>query len=132
MLPINSPCLLFSQSPCLASILLIENSFVTQSRRADRCTCCCDAEEIVRIQTGPADQCTVDVRLGEQLTGVARLYAAAVQNSDLCGGLIIVSLSEQPAKISVDLGSLLRRGDFSRADCPNRFIGDDGFRNVVR
>src|SRR3954451_16159107 len=92
----------------------------------------CNAEKIVGIQTCPADQSAVDVRLREQFAGVARLDAAAVQNADLRGGFIIVSLGEQPAKISVDFGRLLRTSDFSGADRPNRFVSDYCFRNIVR
>src|SRR3954452_19781066 len=92
----------------------------------------CNAEKIVGIQTCPADQSAVDVRLREQLAGIARLHAAAVQNADLRGGFIIVSLGEQPAKISVDFGRLLSPSSFSGSDRPNGFVSDDCLRNIVR
>ena len=97
--------------------MILSNDYLSNRRGGD-------AEELVGFQTGAADQRSVDVRLGKQLAGVARLDAAAVQDSHLGGGSIIVSLRKQPAKVSMHLFRLLRRGDFSRADGPNRLVGD--------
>ena len=51
-----------------------------------------DAQELVGLQAGPADQRPVDVGLGEQLGGVVRLDAAAVLDADRLGNCGIVAL----------------------------------------
>ena len=81
--------------------------------------------EALRLQRGPAHQGTVNVGLAEQFGGVTRFDASPILNPDRSSYLGIVSRFDQAAKIGMDLLRLLRRGNFTRADCPNRLISDD-------
>ena len=58
-----------------------------------------DPSECHRVEGGPTDERAIDVRLGEELSGVIRRHAAAVQDRHLIGPRAI-----QLTQVVTDLG----------------------------
>src|SRR5690606_6582821 len=83
-----------------------------------------DAEKIRGLQAGATDQGAVDVGDAEQLPRVRRLHRTAVENAHALG-----MVSKQTGKRSADMRMRLRHVGRtrreSRADRPNRLVGND-------
>ena len=61
----------------------------------------CDRQEIRRLQTGPADQCAIDVGLAQQLFCVRRFHTAAVLKANLVRHRRVKHRREQLADLFV-------------------------------
>ena len=79
------------------------------------------AEELFRLERGASDEATIDVRLGEQLAGVGRLDAAAVEDPQLTAYHSIIP-GDACAEDGMDLLRLGRRSGLPGADGPDRFV----------
>lgn len=82
-----------------------------------------DPQKVFRDEARAAHQRPVDVLDRHQLTGVAGLDRAAVEDADL-GALGAGHLVEHLAQRRVDLGDLLRGRGAAGADRPDRLVGD--------
>src|SRR5258705_8180145 len=78
-------------------------------------------QEIPRLQTRPADEGAVDIRLAEQGGRVVGFDAAAVLNDEFVGGVGTDELAGAAADEGVGVLGLLRRGVEAGADGPDRF-----------
>ncbi|MNH10311.1 hypothetical protein D3C79_697850 [compost metagenome] len=82
-----------------------------------------NGSECLGIQRGAADQAAIYVLLGEQLRGVVRLDAAAIQQAHACRRLGILR-GQQLANVRVHRLGLRRAGGLAGANRPYRFVGD--------
>ena len=83
-----------------------------------------DRQEVGGVEAGAADEEAVDVGQLDQLGGVVGLDRAAVEDADAGGGLGI-ALGEDGADEGDRLLRLLGRRRATRADRPDRLVGDD-------
>src|SRR5581483_1269336 len=86
-----------------------------------------DLREAARIEAGATDECAVDVLLRHEFSGVFRLHAAAVLNTNALGRGRVGKFAENAADKGVRFLRLLRGRVFACADGPDRLIGDHGF-----
>src|SRR5829696_5901158 len=82
-----------------------------------------DRREVLRIETGTADQGPVDVGLAQQLGCVAGLDRAAVEDPHAVG--LRPALAQDVADVGDRLLRLLRGRGATGADRPDRLVGDD-------
>ena len=82
-----------------------------------------DRGERVDLERCAADQRAVDVREGEELRGVLRLYAAAVEDPRALG-LLAVAVGDQRADERDRVLGLLGCRRQPGADRPDRLVGD--------
>ena len=75
--------------------------------------------ELIRFQTGTADQAAVDIGLSEKLGGVFGIHGAAVLNGDAAGHPGAVQGADRGADAGADLAGLLAGGGFAGADGPD-------------
>src|SRR6185437_4877889 len=78
-----------------------------------------------------ADQAAIDVGHGKELCCIARLDAAAVENTGGSRDCSILA-GNAPTDERVDLLRLVRRGIAAGADGPHRLVGDDGTGQRLR
>jgi hypothetical protein len=83
-----------------------------------------DGGEGVHLEAGAAHQGAVDVRLGEELGGVARGHAAPVEDGHAVGHLP-EQLVDAGDDVDADLLGLGRGGGPAGADRPHRLVSDD-------
>ena len=62
-----------------------------------------NAQEIIGLEASSSNQPAIHVGLPEQVPGVARFHTPPVEDLHLICNRLIVPLSQQPAKVSVDL-----------------------------
>ena len=84
-----------------------------------------DVHKLLGLQGGTADEAAVDVRLGQQLSGVLGIHAAAVLNGDAAGHPCAVQAADGGADVGAHFACLLCRGGFAGTDGPDGFVGDD-------
>src|SRR4030095_932452 len=82
-----------------------------------------DHGELVGVEAGPTDQGAVDVGLGGQLLGVARLDAAAVLDAGLVGGGLADQLGHGRADDGDRLLGVVGGGGPAGADGPDGLVG---------
>lgn len=85
---------------------------------------CDDWDEISGFETGPTDKCAVDVWDREDFSRVAGFDGSAVQDAEI--GAVAEPFGQAGADVRVDLRDLVVGGDFTGADGPDGFVGDDG------
>lgn len=78
-----------------------------------------------RLQAGTANQETVNIGLGSELTAVLLADRATVNDANALLSVGGDSLAEPLADSGVDLLSLLSGGDLSSANSPDRLVGND-------
>ncbi len=91
-----------------------------------------DVHELLGLQGGTADEAAVDVRLGQQLSSVLGIHAAAVLNGDATGHPGAVQSANGSTDVGADLASLFGRGGLAGADGPDRLVGDDAAAQLSR
>ena len=69
-----------------------------------------DVHKLLGLQGGTADEAAVDVRLGQQLSGVLGIHAAAVLNGDAAGHAGTVQATDGSTDVGADLTGLLGSG----------------------
>jgi len=82
--------------------------------------------EVVNLQTGAADQGTVDICLAHKLCSVVDLDRTAILNADLICGVGSVGSPDAVADKGVHGLRLVRRCRQSGADRPDRLVSDHG------
>ena len=87
--------------------------------------------EVVGLERGAADKATVDIGVGEELFGVGRLAAAAIEYAGLVGHLFAILLSDESTDVGVDFLSLVGSGGLAGADSPYWFVGYDYFLELL-
>src|SRR5699024_10425414 len=90
-----------------------------------------DLGELLGLQGGAADECTVDVGLAHQLDHVGGLHAAAVQDAHRIGDRVAVLLAQRLTDRVADLLRVVRAGHFAGADRPDGLVGDDDLRRLL-
>src|SRR5215813_3133212 len=91
--------------------------------RARRRASADDGDEARGLQAGPAQEHAVDIRLLGERGRVVRLDAAAIEDADGLSQVLRAKVGEDPPQISVNLGSLARRGVVASSDRPHRLVG---------
>ena len=84
-----------------------------------------DALEVSSLERCASDESAVDVRLCEELWGVACLARAAIEDRCLSGSLCSVNVSDTLAYEGVYLLSLLCCRCLACSDSPDWLVGDD-------
>src|SRR3989338_4156201 len=78
--------------------------------------------ESVGFKTSATHKRAINIRLRHQVGDIVRLDASSVQNSKAPRRVFPESFSDFLADKSMNFLGLIRRGHFTRADCPNRFV----------
>ena len=84
-----------------------------------------DVHELLGLQSSTADEAAVDIGLGQQLSSVLGVHAAAVLNGDAAGHAGTVQATDGSTDVGADLTGLLGSGGLAGADGPDGLIGDD-------
>src|SRR3954469_1191532 len=84
-----------------------------------------DAEEILGLEAGAADQCAVDIVDLHQLSGIRGLYRTAVEDAHALPGGTETGGESLPDK-AMHLANIGRSRRQPCSDCPDRLVGDDG------
>src|SRR5438876_11831827 len=79
-----------------------------------------NGQKVVRLETGPAHQGAVHVRLAHKPRGIVRLHAAAVLNRKRMGRNLAKFFGNPAAQEGVYFLGLVRSRVFSRANGPAR------------
>src|SRR5262249_29388840 len=82
-----------------------------------------DRQELIRLERGATDQPAIDIGHRKYICRIARLDAAAVEDARRAGNFSIPLPDPRPDE-SVDLLRLIGRCVTSRADGPDRLVGD--------
>jgi len=90
-----------------------------------------DAEEVVGLEAGTADQGTVNVSLGHQALDVIRLDTAAIEDAHGIGRRLTEQACQQAADEGVHLLRLGVAGGLSGTNRPDRLVGDDRLGQLV-
>src|SRR5438045_7324593 len=77
------------------------------------------------IKAGATDEGAVNLFLGHQSFGILGLHAAAINDAHLFGHIGAESVGRLFADVEMRVHSHLWSGGLSRADRPDRFVGDD-------
>lgn len=83
-----------------------------------------------RLQTGTANQETINIWLLAKLLAVLLADTATIQDAGLVGNGLAHVLGQPLADGGVDLLGLLSGGDLAGADGPDRLVGDDDLAPV--
>ena len=84
-----------------------------------------DVHELLGFQSSTADEAAVDIGLGQQLSSVLGVHAAAILNGDAAGHAGTVQATDGSTDVGADLAGLLSSGGLAGADGPDGLIGDD-------
>src|SRR5579884_1082897 len=83
-----------------------------------------DSGELVGVEAGPADQGAVDVALGKDVGGVARIHRASVLDAHGGAGLLPPATGDQAPEGCTHRLGVLRGGVAPGADGPHRLVGN--------